>query len=116
MERGELRKIKQGEFEGKVLRVFRVYPTLIELQSQTPEGLWVSFCSESPEEVERLTERSNYCPVDFTHHLGQCCLTCGNDERRAGILLRDNPNLTDEDRARFRRQDEIFAANWIDFY
>ena len=117
MTRGELRRVVSGDFKGTTLRVSRVESGQVWLQRQDEEGRWVDFVHESPEEIERLTIPLRYhCPVDYGHHLGQCCLVCGNDEREAGRHLPNNPDLTDEDRARFKRHDAIFEANWSHFW
>lgn len=60
MQRGDLRVVVRGEFTGTVLRVARVYPTLIELERES-DGQWRSFASERPDEVERITREYGHC-------------------------------------------------------
>lgn len=118
MRRGDLRRVVKGEFRGAVLRVREVYPNgrdgedLIVLQRQDDTGKYEDFVSEARSVVEDLTVATT-CPNMHHHHVGDCCLTCGNDER--GIQAGDSSHLTPEDRERFAKKDAVFKANWEDF-
>lgn len=121
MRKGDLRRVTVGEFEGRIVRIggdMQGDPAepspndLILLQMQDKEGRYQDFITVARTVVEQTTV-ATVCPDRHYHHVGDCCLTCGNDER--GIQTGDSSHLTPEDRERFAKKDAVFKANWEDF-